>query len=124
VHNLPSPASANFTLMMDCTPESSRCYSVYSVGRKIEWEGRYNNIGQRDKEGEGRERFGDERNRKGEEEVRLRVRKWKKEAEKFIRKGHERMRAGVEKIRDREVCCSFQEKRTLNICNVTTSRKQ
>jgi hypothetical protein len=25
------PAWANFTLMMECTPESSRCYSVYSV---------------------------------------------------------------------------------------------
>ena len=28
----PSPAWANFTLMIECTPESSRCYSVYSVG--------------------------------------------------------------------------------------------
>ncbi len=28
---LPSPAWANFTLMMECAPESSRCYSVYSV---------------------------------------------------------------------------------------------
>jgi hypothetical protein len=27
----PSPAWANFTLMMECTPESRRCYSVYSV---------------------------------------------------------------------------------------------
>ncbi len=54
----------------------------------------------------------------------VRVRKWINEAEKFILKGHDRMRAGVETIRDREVCCSFQEKRTLNICNVTTSRKQ
>ncbi len=27
----PSPAWANFTLMMECMPESSRCYSVYSV---------------------------------------------------------------------------------------------
>ncbi len=27
----PSPACANFTLVMECTPESSRCYSVYSV---------------------------------------------------------------------------------------------
>ncbi len=26
-----APAWANFTLMMECTPESSRCYSVYSV---------------------------------------------------------------------------------------------
>jgi hypothetical protein len=32
VHPPPSPAWANFTLMMECTPESSRCYSVYSVG--------------------------------------------------------------------------------------------
>jgi hypothetical protein len=29
----PSPAWANFTLMMECTPESSRCFSVYSVTR-------------------------------------------------------------------------------------------
>ncbi len=28
----PSPAWANFTLMMECTPESSRCNSMYSVG--------------------------------------------------------------------------------------------
>ncbi len=27
----PSPAWTNFTLMMECTPESSRCYSVYST---------------------------------------------------------------------------------------------
>ncbi len=27
----PLPAWANFTLMMECTPESSRYYSVYSV---------------------------------------------------------------------------------------------
>ena len=27
----PSPARANFTLMTECTPESSGCYSVYSV---------------------------------------------------------------------------------------------
>ncbi len=27
----PSPAWANFTLMIECLPESSRCYSVYSV---------------------------------------------------------------------------------------------
>jgi hypothetical protein len=33
VHPPPSPAWANFTLMMECTPESSRCYSVYSVVR-------------------------------------------------------------------------------------------
>ncbi len=31
VHPPPAPAWANFTLMMECTPESSRCYSVYSV---------------------------------------------------------------------------------------------
>ncbi len=29
----PSPAKANVTLMTECTPESSGCYSVYSVGR-------------------------------------------------------------------------------------------
>jgi hypothetical protein len=28
----PTPAWDNFTLMMECTPESSVCYSVYSVG--------------------------------------------------------------------------------------------
>ncbi len=27
----PTPARAHFTLMNECTPESSRCYSVYSV---------------------------------------------------------------------------------------------
>jgi hypothetical protein len=27
----PSPARANFTLMTECTPESSGCNSVYSV---------------------------------------------------------------------------------------------
>jgi hypothetical protein len=27
----PTPAWANFTLMMESTPESSRCYSVYSA---------------------------------------------------------------------------------------------
>ena len=32
----PSPAWANFTLMIECTPESSRCYSVYSVSLPIE----------------------------------------------------------------------------------------
>jgi hypothetical protein len=31
VHPPPSPAWANFTLLMECTPESSRYYSVYSV---------------------------------------------------------------------------------------------
>jgi hypothetical protein len=31
----PSPAWANFTLMMECTPESSRCYSVYPVCNTI-----------------------------------------------------------------------------------------
>jgi hypothetical protein len=31
VHPPPSPAQANFTLMTECTPESSRYYSVYSV---------------------------------------------------------------------------------------------
>ncbi len=32
MHPPPSPAWANFTLMMECRPESSVCYSVYSVG--------------------------------------------------------------------------------------------
>ncbi len=31
VHPPPSPARANFTLMIECTPESSSHYSVYSV---------------------------------------------------------------------------------------------
>jgi len=33
VHPPPSPARANFTLMTECTPESRRYNSVYSVGR-------------------------------------------------------------------------------------------
>ncbi len=32
VHPPPSPAQPNFTLMTECTPESGRYYSVYSVG--------------------------------------------------------------------------------------------
>jgi hypothetical protein len=28
----PTPTRANFTLMTECTAESSGCYSVYSVG--------------------------------------------------------------------------------------------
>jgi hypothetical protein len=31
----PTPAWANFTLMMECLPESSRCFSVYSVVEKV-----------------------------------------------------------------------------------------
>jgi hypothetical protein len=31
VHSPLSPAWANFTLMMECTPESRRYFSVYSV---------------------------------------------------------------------------------------------
>jgi hypothetical protein len=31
----PSLAWANFTLMMECTPESNRSYSVYSVVRGL-----------------------------------------------------------------------------------------
>ncbi len=31
----PSPARANFTLITECTPESSGCNSVYSVPEKI-----------------------------------------------------------------------------------------
>jgi hypothetical protein len=31
VHPPPSPAQPNFTLMTECTPESRRYYSVYSV---------------------------------------------------------------------------------------------
>ncbi len=33
----PSPAWANFTLMMECTPESECCYSVYSVVVVVSW---------------------------------------------------------------------------------------
>jgi hypothetical protein len=33
----PSPAWANFTLMSECAPESSRCYSVYSVVITKKW---------------------------------------------------------------------------------------
>ncbi len=35
VHPPPSSAWSNFTLMMECTPESSRCYSVYSVAETV-----------------------------------------------------------------------------------------
>ncbi len=35
VHPPPSPARANFTLMTECTPESSRCNSVYSVAETV-----------------------------------------------------------------------------------------
>ncbi len=35
VHPPPSPAWANFTLMMKCTPESSVCYPVYSVAGTV-----------------------------------------------------------------------------------------
>jgi hypothetical protein len=31
VHPPPSPARANYTLMMECTPESDCCFSVCSV---------------------------------------------------------------------------------------------
>jgi hypothetical protein len=36
VHPPPSPARANFTLMTECTPESSGCNSVYSVVSRAE----------------------------------------------------------------------------------------
>ncbi len=36
VHPPPSPAWANFTLMIECTPESDCCYSVYPVGPTTE----------------------------------------------------------------------------------------
>jgi hypothetical protein len=29
----PSPAWANFSIMMECRPESGRCHSVYSVSK-------------------------------------------------------------------------------------------
>ncbi len=35
MHPPPSPAQANFTLMTECTPESRRYYSVYSLGDTI-----------------------------------------------------------------------------------------
>ncbi len=31
MHPPPAPTRANFTFMTECTPESSGCYSVYSV---------------------------------------------------------------------------------------------
>jgi hypothetical protein len=31
VHPPPSPDWANFSTLMECTPESGRCHSVYSV---------------------------------------------------------------------------------------------
>jgi hypothetical protein len=36
VHPPPSPARANFTLITECTPESSGCNSVYSVVYTVE----------------------------------------------------------------------------------------
>jgi hypothetical protein len=35
VHPPPSPARANFTLITECTPESSGCNSVYSVVQTV-----------------------------------------------------------------------------------------
>ncbi len=35
MHPPPSPARANFTLMTECTPESRRYYSVYSVEESL-----------------------------------------------------------------------------------------
>ncbi len=35
MHPPPAPARANFTLITECTPESSGCYSVYSVAWTI-----------------------------------------------------------------------------------------
>jgi hypothetical protein len=49
VHPPPSPARANFTLITECTPESSGCNSVYSVGKTVRGRGR----GQKDKCGSG-----------------------------------------------------------------------
>ncbi len=40
MHPPPSPARANFTLMTECTPESSGCYSVYSVGITVAGRGK------------------------------------------------------------------------------------
>ncbi len=39
VHPPPSPARANYTLMTECTTESSGCYSVYSVTLTINFAG-------------------------------------------------------------------------------------
>ncbi len=36
MHPPPSPAQLNFTLMTECTPESRRYYSVYSVAGTAE----------------------------------------------------------------------------------------
>jgi hypothetical protein len=36
VHPPPSPARTDFTLITECTPESSGCNSVYSVGGSIQ----------------------------------------------------------------------------------------
>jgi hypothetical protein len=35
MHPPPSPAQPNFTLMTECSPESRRYYSVYSVVRTV-----------------------------------------------------------------------------------------
>ncbi len=35
MHPSLSPARVNFTLMTECTPESSGCYSVYSVVQAV-----------------------------------------------------------------------------------------
>ncbi len=35
LHPPPSPARTDFTLITECTPESSGCNSVYSVGPKV-----------------------------------------------------------------------------------------
>jgi hypothetical protein len=35
MHPPPSPARANFTLITECTPESSGCNSVYSVVQNV-----------------------------------------------------------------------------------------
>ena len=36
MHPPPSPARSNFTLVTECTPESSRCNSVYSVVKFVD----------------------------------------------------------------------------------------
>ncbi len=36
MHPPPSPAKTNFTLITECTPESSGCSSVYSVGKTVQ----------------------------------------------------------------------------------------
>jgi hypothetical protein len=44
VHPAPSPARANFTLMTECMPERSGCYSVYSMVCTVPQSVRYHKL--------------------------------------------------------------------------------